>query len=206
MSPRFTDSQLKAMVVVGWGNGISATVLAKFLKVELSNCITEIIKPLTEMGIFYYGKTIKTEKRGRPRRLLHLKNNPYLLGNIRSELDNRTRACGTQIEENARSYDWHRNKRKMTFEEEIEFHKQSGYLQERVKLDREYSEWHKLLNVFIRGSTYKNTKGIPMDNLEPNFIYDPSYSTSPDDPDFEEYWAVMVGNSMSFLPKSARMS
>lgn len=162
MSPGFTDSQLKAIVLVGWENGVSATVLAEFLKIKLPNCITEIVKPLTEKGIFYYGVPIKTSKRGRPRRLLHLKNNPYLLGNIRSELDNRIRACVAK------------------------------------SMDREFSEWHKLLKLFVQCSTYKNTKGIPNDNLGPNFIYDPDYSNGPVDPDFDEYWAVMVGNIDKF--------
>jgi hypothetical protein len=201
MSPGFTDSQLKAIVAVGWGNGVPSTVLAEFLKIKLPNCITKIVKPLTEMGIFYYGIPIKTSKRGRPRRLLHLKNNPYLLGNIRSELDNRIRAYGAKMEENSRSYHWHRNKmqtdvykRKMTPEEEIEHYRQSGFLQERISIDKEYSEWHKLLKLFVQGSTYKKTEGIPTGNLEQNFIYDPSYSTGTDDTDFAEYYKIVIGN------------
>ncbi len=201
MSPIFTDSQLKAIVLAGWGDGVSATVLAKFLKIKMPNCITEIVKPLTKMGVFYYGDAIKTAKRGRPRRLLHLKNNPYLLGDIRGTLYNRRRACYDKMEEASRSYEWHKHKteidvykRKMTPEEEIEFYQQSGLLRGRVRLDREYSEWCKLLDVFIRGSIYKNTKGIPTENLEPNLIYDPSYSASIDDPEFVEYYKITIGN------------
>ncbi len=137
--------------------------------------------------------------------MLHLKSNPYLLGDIRSTLDNRRRECFAKIDENSRSYNWHKNKieneiykRKMTPEEEIEHYKQSGFLRESMRLNKEYSEWDKLLKAFIKGSIYKNTKNIPMDNLEPNVIYDPDYSNSPIDPDFAEYWAVMVGNIDKF--------
>lgn len=195
MSSGFSRSQLKAIAVVGWGNGISEKGLADYLKKELSNCSTEIVKPLVTKGIFYNGKKIITGRRGRPRSLLCLKNNPYLLGYIRDELQSRCRAYDNKKDKINRSYDLYRTKnaniRKMGFLEEAEFHRNSRFFRAWVKLNQEHSECEGILNAFTQGSTFKKTKGIPMPSFEPDVLCPPP---DKDDPEYDEFLRIMLGS------------
>ena len=192
-----TDSQLKAVVVVGWGNGISETRLADFLKMKLPNCRSNIVKPLILNGIFYYGGKIKTGKRGRPSCLLHLKNNPYLLGDIRNQLENRKRERWAEMRKVDRAYDaTHKNQTLgemgwASFYEAAKLHRESSHFRKEVKLLRKYNECLNLLNAFVQGSTYKNVDNIPAYSLENDEIYPPG---NEEDPRYLEYLEIMLSH------------
>jgi hypothetical protein len=89
MGINFTDSQLEALALLADGEEHTATETAKTMQVELSNFLTDIIKPLISKGVCFYGEPRRTQRRGRPLRSIYIKNNVYVEEDINSAIEKR---------------------------------------------------------------------------------------------------------------------